>query len=70
MILGMLNYVAPSSGRHSKLNHRNEISAVKNHKKCFTTNNYDVNYLQYLFMHGIPEAILKMLAAENDADGW
>ena len=70
---------------------RNEISAVKNHKKCFTTNNYDVNYIQlivlcyaliyvfitnwyinneYLFIHGIPEAILWLLATENEADGW
>ena len=25
---------------------------------------------EYLFIHGIPEAILDMLAAENDADDW
>ena len=24
---------------------------------------------EYLFKHGVPEAILKMLATENDADG-
>ena len=33
----------------------------------FITNQY-VNS-EYLFIHGIPEAILEMLAAENDADG-
>ena len=61
--------------------------------QVFTTNNYDVNYVQllvfyvniytyiymlitkwyvhseYLFIHGIPEAILKMSATGNDADG-
>ena len=33
----------------------------------FITNQY-VNR-EYLFIHGIPQAILEMLAAENDADG-
>ena len=33
----------------------------------FVSNQY-VNS-EYLFIHGIPEAILEMLAAENDADG-
>ena len=33
----------------------------------FVTNQY-VNS-QYSLIHGIPEAILEMLAAENDADG-
>ena len=32
----------------------------------FMTNQY-VNS-EYLFIHGIPEAILEMLAAENDTD--
>ena len=33
----------------------------------FITNQY-VNS-EYLFIYGIPKAILEMLAAENDADG-
>ena len=32
----------------SQLNHRNEISAVKNHQKCLTTSNYDANCVQLL----------------------
>ena len=48
--------------------------AVYNYLFCaliyvFTTNQY-VNS-EYLFIHGIPEAILEMLATENDAvDCW
>ena len=33
----------------------------------FITNQYVNN--EYFFVHGIPEVILEMLAAENDADG-
>ena len=33
-----------------KIEHRNEISVVYNHNDCFTTSNYDVNYLQLLVL--------------------
>ena len=34
----------------------------------FITNLYVNN--EHLFIHSIPKAILKMLATENDVDGW
>ena len=36
-------------------------------KYMFKTNQYANS--EYLFIHGIPEAILEMLGPENDADG-